>query len=40
VQETAARRDAYADTLKAAGASVIFSNVQELTPAQIKQLVS
>lgn len=40
VQETTARRDAYADTLKAAGASVIFSNVQELTPAQIKQLVS
>jgi HAD superfamily phosphatase len=40
VQETTARRDAYADTLKAAGAAVIFSNVQELTPAQIKQLVS
>ncbi len=39
VQETPARRDAYAEALKAAGAAVIFSNVQELTPAQIEQLV-
>lgn len=39
VQETPARRDAYAETLTAAGAAVIYSNVQELTPAQIEQLV-
>ncbi len=39
VQETPARRDQYAETLKAAGAAVIFNNVQELTPAQIEQLV-
>lgn len=39
VQETSSRRDAYADTLKAAGAAVIFSNVEELTPVQIQQLV-
>ena len=39
VQETIERRDAYANTLKAAGAAVIFSNVQELTPVQIQQLV-
>lgn len=40
VQETATRRDAYADTLKAAGAATIFSNVQDLTPEQIKEWVS
>lgn len=40
VQETDACRDAYADTLKAAGAAVIFSNVQQLTPVQIKELVT
>lgn len=39
VQETPARRDAYADTLRAAGAAEIFSNVQELTPVKIQQLV-
>ena len=39
VQETATRRDAYAETLRAAGAVEIFSNVQELTPVQIQQLV-
>ncbi len=39
VQETPARRDAYADTLRAAGAAVIFTNVQELTPVKIQQLV-
>jgi len=33
------RRDAYADKLRQAGANVIFSNVQELTPAQIGELV-
>lgn len=40
VQETPARRDAYAETLKAAGAAVIYSNVQELTPKEIGRLVS
>lgn len=39
VQENQGQRDAYADALKAAGAAAIFSNVQELTPAQILQLV-
>ena len=39
VQETSERRDQYAETLKAAGAAVVFDNVQELTPAQIEQLV-
>lgn len=40
VQETPQRRDAYAETLKAAGAAVIFGNVQELTPVEIQKLVS
>jgi HAD superfamily phosphatase len=40
VQETAARGDAYAQTLIAAGAAVVFSNVQELTPKQIQELVN
>lgn len=40
VQETATRRDVYADTLRAAGAATIFSNVQDLTPEQIDELVS
>jgi len=39
VHATSERRDAYAETLKAAGAAVIFSNVEELTPAQIQYLV-
>lgn len=39
VQATPERRDAYANSLKAAGAAMIFSNVQELTPAQIQHLV-
>ena len=39
VQEIPARRDGYADTLRAAGAAEIFSNVQELTPVKIQQLV-
>lgn len=40
VQSIPARCDAYAETLKAAGATAIFSNVQELTPMQIQKLVS
>ncbi len=40
VQTTPERCNAYADTLKAAGASVIFSNVEELTSGQIQALVT
>lgn len=40
VQETSERRDGYEKILKEAGAAVVFSNVQQLTPAQIEQLVS
>ncbi len=40
VQETAARRDAYAATLRNAGAAVVLSNVQELNPGQIQGLLS
>ncbi len=39
VQVTAQRRQAYSATLKAAGAIVVLDNVQDLTPAQIEQLV-
>lgn len=39
VQETRERRDAYEETLRGAGAAVVFSNVEQLTPAQIRQLV-
>ncbi len=39
VQETATRRDAYAEGLQQAGAAIVLSNVQELTPQQIQQLV-
>jgi HAD superfamily phosphatase len=38
VQETAARRDAYGETLRQAGAAIVLNNVQELTPAKIQQL--
>ncbi|MBV8886358.1 MAG: TIGR01548 family HAD-type hydrolase [Chroococcidiopsidaceae cyanobacterium CP_BM_RX_35] len=39
VQETPARRDAYAETLKASGAAAIFSHVEQLNPAQIQKLI-
>lgn len=39
VLTTPERRHAYADTLKAAGAVTIFNNVEELTPAQIQNLL-
>lgn len=39
VQITEQRRNDYTKTLRAAGAAVVFSNVQELTPAEIEQLV-
>ncbi|MEH1926870.1 TIGR01548 family HAD-type hydrolase [Nostoc sp.] len=40
VQETAARSDAYGETLIAAGAAIVLRNVQELTPRQIQELLS
>jgi HAD superfamily phosphatase len=39
VQETSERRDAYKRTLQQAGAAVVLSNVQQLTPERIEQLV-
>lgn len=39
VLETPERRDAYAETLKAAGADAIFSHVEKLNPSQIQMLV-
>lgn len=39
VQETPERRDAYEKTLQEAGAAVVLSNVQQLTPERIQQLV-
>jgi HAD superfamily phosphatase len=39
VQETVERRDAYENTLQDAGAAVVLSNVEQLTPERIKQLV-
>lgn len=40
VQETAERCDQYEQSLRDAGAAIVFSNVQKLTPEQIQQLVS
>ena len=40
VQETAERRNAYEEILKEAGASVVFSNVEQLSVDQIQRLVS
>lgn len=39
VQETADRSTAYAESLKQAGAQVIFANVQQLTPIEVDQLL-
>lgn len=39
VQETVARREAYAETLREAGAAIVLSNVQELTSVQIQELL-
>ena len=39
VQETAARGDAYAETLLAAGASIVLSNVEQLSPLKIQELL-
>ena len=40
VQETTSRKDAYAEKLRQAGASIVIDNVQELTPNQIQQLLA
>ncbi|MBR8839681.1 MAG: TIGR01548 family HAD-type hydrolase [Stigonema ocellatum SAG 48.90 = DSM 106950] len=40
VQQTAVRRDAYAETLRKAGAAVVLSNVEELTPLKIQELLA
>ncbi|MTJ07254.1 MULTISPECIES: TIGR01548 family HAD-type hydrolase [unclassified Anabaena] len=39
VQEMVTHRDAYTETLMKAGANIVFSNVQELTAKQIKELL-
>ncbi|MBV6625292.1 MAG: TIGR01548 family HAD-type hydrolase [Rivularia sp. (in: Bacteria)] len=39
VQQTAQKRDAYTESLKKAGATIVLSNVQELTPEQIQKLI-
>ncbi|WP_089128685.1 TIGR01548 family HAD-type hydrolase [Tolypothrix sp. NIES-4075] len=39
VQKTVARREAYAETLREAGAAIVLSNVQELTSVQIQELL-
>ncbi|WP_200862402.1 TIGR01548 family HAD-type hydrolase [Chlorogloeopsis fritschii PCC 9212] len=38
VQETAARRDAYAQTLQQAGAAIVLNNVEQLNPTTIQEL--
>jgi HAD superfamily phosphatase len=39
VQETAARRDAYAQTLRQAGAAIVLNNVEQLNPTTIQGLL-
>jgi len=39
VQETAARSQAYSETLQKAGASVVLGNVEELNPTKIAELL-
>lgn len=39
VQETPERREAYTATLKQAGAAAIVSNIEQLTPALIEELI-
>ncbi|MDM9384965.1 TIGR01548 family HAD-type hydrolase [Chlorogloeopsis sp. ULAP01] len=40
VQETAARRDAYAQTLRQAGATIVLNNVEQLNAIKIQELLS
>ncbi|EGJ33066.1 MULTISPECIES: TIGR01548 family HAD-type hydrolase [Moorena] len=39
VQQIPEQREAYGDRLKAAGATVVFDNVEQLTPEQIEKIV-
>jgi HAD superfamily phosphatase len=39
VQETLERSEAYAESLKKAGASVVLPKIEQLTPQQIQQLL-
>lgn len=39
VQATSDRYQSYTETLKSAGAAIVFGNVEELTPAQIQVLI-
>lgn len=39
VQETTARRDAYAETLRQAGAAIVLNNVEQLSPTKIQELL-
>lgn len=39
VQETSERSSAYAETLKVAGADTVLSNIEQLTPAKIQELL-
>ncbi|MFN6566784.1 TIGR01548 family HAD-type hydrolase [Dendronalium sp. ChiSLP03b] len=40
VQETPARRDSYGETLLAAGATIVLSNVEELNSVKIQEIVN
>ncbi|OCQ91260.1 imidazoleglycerol-phosphate dehydratase [Nostoc sp. MBR 210] len=40
VQETAARAQAYSETLQKAGAAIVVSNVEELNPVKIAELLA
>lgn len=40
VQSTSTRAEAYAVTLKQAGASIVLPQVEQLTPAQVQQLIA
>ncbi|MEO0687762.1 MAG: TIGR01548 family HAD-type hydrolase, partial [Cyanobacteria bacterium J06649_11] len=39
VQETAQKSEAYTELLKKAGAAIVLSNVQELIPEKIQELI-
>lgn len=39
VQKTPQKRDAYVESLKKAGAKIVLSNVQDLTPEKIQELI-
>jgi HAD superfamily phosphatase len=39
VQQTTQKRDAYTESLKGAGAKIVLTNVQQLTPEKIQELI-